>query len=191
MKEQKNVLRQTLIHKLKQLDRAEYEMKSDDIAKNLFQSQIWSNAAMIGITISIFPEVDTYNIIQQAWKEKKLVTAAKCIPKTRELNFYQITDFQQLAKGYFGLYEPITEQTKLVQAESIDTLIIPGVAFTPTGFRLGFGGGYYDRYIPTFKGIKLALAFQEQLLADLPVEEHDQKVDMIITEKGVYYCNDK
>ncbi len=184
----KNTLRKKVRNQLSKLTKEQYEQKSKKIADTLFELAEWKQAKWIGITISIFPEVNTYPIIEKAWELGKGVAAVKCVPKTKGLEFYQIRDFSQIGKGFYGLYEPIVEQTVKIDTKDIDLLIVPGVAFTTEGKRLGVGGGYYDRLLPTFSGTTVALAFCEQLLDDLPMESHDQYIQKIIGEGITYHC---
>lgn len=175
--------------RLSKLSNDMYRKKSKKILLNLLQSSEWKLAQSIGITISLFPEVDTYAIIEKAWQEKKQVAVPKCKPQTRELEFYWIEDFSQVEHGFFQLMEPVPEKATRVEIESFDLVIVPGLAFTKDGKRLGFGGGYYDRFLPTFFGKTIALAFNEQLVNDLPTEPHDYKVQKIILEDDTFICN--
>ncbi len=176
---------------LSTLGQLEYQRLSEQIAENLYSTSYWQKANVIGITISRFPEVNTYPIIEKAWREGKTVTVPKCIPKTRKLDFRKITDFSQCEKGYFQLIEPLINQTEAVEKNSIDLLIVPGLAFTENGERIGFGGGYYDRYLEQFNGPTLSLAFEIQIVQQLPLEEHDFQIDQIISEANIYDANKK
>ena len=173
---------------LKGLSKEVYNEKSARIANNLFQTDEWKQAKTIGITISIFPEVDTYSIIHKAWEEDKQVAVVKCVPKTRSMDFYVIESFDQTEKGYSGLIEPLPEKATKIEPSQIDLIFVPGVAYSKAGFRLGFGGGYYDRFLPTYNGPTLSLAFEEQIVPEVPVEEHDFKVQKIVSEKEVIEC---
>lgn len=190
MVDEKNKLRKQIRHILSQMPKLEVETFTTKIHQNLFSTPEWKNAKTIGITISIGNEIDTYKIIEKAWEVGKRVAVPKCIVETYQLDFYVITNFNQLEKGYFNLYEPVPERTQLVNFQEFDLLIVPGLAFSHNGFRLGQGGGYYDRILKDFQGNTLSLAFDKQLIDTLPVEKHDCKVDAIITEQGVIRTND-
>lgn len=186
---EKNELRKSLQEKLKKMTKYEYEQLSYKIAQNLFSDSAWIEAKTVGITVSRVPEVDTYEMIRKAWESDKQVVVAKCDPKERTMHFRTLTDFAQLETVYFGLSEPIIEKTIEVEKEQIDLLIVPGLAFTKEGYRLGFGGGYYDRYLEDYKGEKLALAFPSQLLKVLPIESHDIPVDKIVMAEEIIEIN--
>ena len=112
----------------------------------------------------------------------------KCYPKSRELKFFELTHFGQLEKTYYDLYEPKPAETAMIPLQHIDLMIVPGIAFTKTGYRLGFGGGYYDRLLTKFTGITVSLAFQEHIVEELPSESFDLPVGQILTDGGRIDC---
>lgn len=182
---EKNMIRQRMKETLSKLSKPNYEDFSYKIALRLFEEENWKQANVVGITISNPPEVDTYQIIRKAWELGKQVVVPKCDPKEKKLSFRLLMEFSQLESVYYGLLEPIEEQTKEVLPENIDLLIVPGLAFTSEGFRLGFGGGYYDRYLPDFLGETLSLCFHSQVISQFPIEKHDIPVSKIITNNEV------
>ncbi|WP_348519836.1 5-formyltetrahydrofolate cyclo-ligase [Bacillus sp. 165] len=184
----KTEIRAQIKKQLLSLSEEEHITYSTTIAEKLYKQPEWKEAKTIAITISVDHEVDTYSIIQQAWVEGKRIMVPKCIRETRAMSFREINDFEQLETVYMNLKEPIIEQTKIVNKEQVDLIICPGLAFTAAGDRLGYGGGYYDRYLENYKGNVIALAFEFQMVSSLPIEEFDQKVRKIITNRQVYDC---
>lgn len=182
---EKKLIRKELKERLGLLSKPVYEHYSYIIANTLYKDEDWQNANVIGITISKESEVDTFQIIRKAWEAGKEVAVPKCNPVTKTLSFRKITQFSQLESVYYGLLEPIVEQTMVVKAEDIDLLFVPGLAYTKEGFRLGFGGGYYDRYLTNYKGKTLSLAFHFQVIPQFPIEKHDVPVAKIITNGEV------
>ncbi|WML47514.1 5-formyltetrahydrofolate cyclo-ligase [Neobacillus sp. PS3-34] len=182
---QKSNLRKEIKDTLRKIPKPLYEHYSWKIATQLFEESSWKNANVIGLTISNPPEVDTYQIIRKAWEQKKQIVIPKCHPKERTMTFRTLTRFSQLESVYSGLLEPIEEETAAVVPEQIDLLIVPGLAFNKNGFRLGVGGGYYDRYLVHFTGATVSLAFTSQILDHVPVESHDRPVSNIITDEGI------
>jgi len=187
---EKKQLRQWMKDQLAQLTNMQYEQWSYEISNRLFDQAEWKDAKMIGITISNRPEVDTYQIIRRAWREGKKVAVPKCFPKENIMKFFQLNTFLQLEKVFRDLYEPKLEASLFVSPENIDYLIVPGLAFTKEGYRLGFGGGYYDRYLPHFQGRTVSLAFDIQVVEQIPFEQHDLPVEKIITNKEVILSNE-
>ena len=180
MRENKKILRQRIRSRLLEMSNEEHEELSNKIAENLFTLEEWKKAKTIGITISIPPEISTVRIIEQAWREGKSIAVPKCYPEEKTMDFKKITSFNQLESVYFGLLEPI-EETKKASVEELDVLVVPGLAFSREGYRLGFGGGYYDRFLSHFRGKTLALTYDVQLINDLPIEVHDIAVGKLIT----------
>lgn len=180
----KKVLRKQVKDKLLAISKPIYEHHSYLIAQTLFQHPLWKSAETIGITISNFPEVDTYQIIRKAWEEEKKVVIPKCFPKERTMDFRLLKHFNELESVYYHLYEPIEAKTTIVEPDNIDLLIVPGLAFTKDGDRLGFGGGYYDRFLTKYSGDTLSIAFPEQIVNEIPVNAHDIRVKEIITSEG-------
>ncbi|WP_409270658.1 5-formyltetrahydrofolate cyclo-ligase [Neobacillus sp. SCS-31] len=180
--EDKQKLRKAMMDRLNSIAEGEYRERSERIASNLFRNPVWEKTEVIGITISRPPEADTYKIIENAWREGKRIAVPKCLPATREMQFRYLTDFSQLEKVYYGLLEPMVERTAPAEPNDISLLVVPGLAFSRSGYRLGFGGGYYDRFLADYKGETVSLAFNSQMVEDLPIEKHDLPVGLILTE---------
>lgn len=182
---EKNSLRQQMKETLSKLSKPLYEDYSYKIANKLFEDPDWIEADIIGITISKQPEVDTYQIIRKAWELGKQVVVPKCYPKEKKLSFRRLTELSQLESVFYGLLEPIEAETIEVKPEQINLLVVPGLAYIKEGYRLGFGGGYYDRFLTHYKGKTLSLAFECQVVTYIPVEKHDIPVSKIITNNDV------
>ncbi|WP_438310929.1 5-formyltetrahydrofolate cyclo-ligase [Sporosarcina sp. FA9] len=184
----KKLMRNNMLAVLNKMGKTEHEQLSCKISERVISSQEFKNADTIGITISRFPEVNTTTIIEAAWAQKKTVVVPKCIPTTRNMDFRSIKSFNELEIVYVELLEPIITKTKLVAKENIDLQIVPGVVYTTSGYRIGFGGGYYDRYIKNFEGITVSLAFECQITNRIPLENHDIPVTRIFTENKRIFC---
>ncbi|MDE5413948.1 5-formyltetrahydrofolate cyclo-ligase [Alkalihalobacterium chitinilyticum] len=184
----KKNLRTVVKKKLKEMSAVEHKNKSEKIKEHLNLTTLWKEANTIAITISRGTEVDTYKIIENAWREGKKIVVPKTYPEKNEMVFFQINSFNELESTYFQLKEPKETVCLPKSCEDIDLILVPGVAFDRKGNRLGFGGGYYDRYLAHYKGKTCALAFEEQLVSEIPVESFDVPVQMIVTEDQVYKC---
>ena len=187
---EKKSLRGEIKKRLELLSNEEKELYSRRIASKLYGLPIWKEAKTIGITISRGNEVDTYPIIEHAWRESKRVCVPKCYPDKKQMEFREIHSFEQLETVYFGLLEPIELITKKIFPAEIDLMIVPGVCFAKDGYRIGYGGGYYDRYLQHFSHSTVALAYNVQLVEKIPVEKHDIPVQMIITNDEVIVCHE-
>lgn len=125
-------------------------------------------------------EWDTVPIIEKAWEEGKRVAVPKCLPN-RKMSFYQLDHFNQLVKGMHDIPEPNPDQTIIIEKNNIDLLIVPGIVFSPNGYRIGFGGGYYDRFLADFRNETVSLASHHQMVDQLPIDSFDIPVQHIIT----------
>lgn len=186
----KKKLRKTIKAKLSELSLPQYEDQSYMVAQQLFQNDEWMEASTVAITVSKAPEVDTFQIIRKGWEQGKRMVVPKCEPKTRRLDFRELKRFSELESVFYGLLEPIVSETNTVSAGEIDLVVVPGLAFNKDGYRLGFGGGYYDRFLANYHGKTISLAFKDQIVSDIPIESHDIPVRKIITSEGVIVIGD-
>lgn len=184
----KKELRKKVRQHLNEMSDELYYQSSLTIKKQLLKEPSIIEGNTIAITISNKPEVDTKEIIESLWLKNKKVVVPKCNPKNRSMDFYAIQHFQQLESVYMDLLEPIPEVTELVAAEEIDCIIVPGIVFDCYGNRIGYGGGYYDRYLTHFEGPLISLAFDIQLVESIPFEPHDLPIDLIFTESKQIDC---
>ncbi|GAB5046738.1 5-formyltetrahydrofolate cyclo-ligase [Thermodesulfovibrio sp. TK110] len=129
-------------------------------------------------------EVDTWRIFDYC-RKLSIKTAFPKV-KGKNLEIYWIKERSQLAKGYKSILEPCNAQK--AQLEDIEVIAVPGLAFDKNCFRIGYGGGFYDKLLCRKKGIAAGLAYEEQILDKLPVESHDVKLDLIITDERVINC---
>lgn len=162
----------------------EKKQKEQEIYLALLNSKLWDQASTVGCTISQAHEVDTAPIIDLAWKEGKKVVVPKCTPKESRLDFHQLTSYDQLETVYFGLQEPVPTLCPVSEPNSIDLMLVPGLIFDLEGYRIGYGGGYYDRYLATYANETVALATEAQVVSSVPHEEYDVPVRNLVTEKG-------
>jgi 5-formyltetrahydrofolate cyclo-ligase len=117
----------------------------------------------------------------------KRVVVSKVDKERQRLMLYEIKDINELTPGYLGISEPSLSDDRLKDIGDVDLAVIPGVVFDYSGNRLGYGGGYYDNLLPNIKEKTplIALAYKEQLVDSIPLETHDVKVDVLVTDEGV------
>ncbi|RWZ60073.1 5-formyltetrahydrofolate cyclo-ligase [Halobacillus fulvus] len=181
----KSDLRKKAMNTLKALTSDERLSIEQGIYNHLFNSAYWKNAKTIGVTVSRGFEWETRPIIEKGWQENKTIVVPKCMPETKGMQFYILTSFDQLESVYFGLQEPDPELTLPVGKHTIDLLLVPGLLYNLEGFRIGFGGGFYDRFLTDYEGTSMLVASVMQQHEPLPVESFDQKVDFLLTETGI------
>ncbi|RXI99451.1 5-formyltetrahydrofolate cyclo-ligase [Anaerobacillus alkaliphilus] len=176
----KTVFRNKMKQRLLEMTDTEFLAFSENIKDKLLESTEWIEAKTVGITISTGREVDTKGIIEEGWRQQKRIVVPKCYPSRKEIKFYEITSYTELEDSFYSLKEPITNIAPLVSKEEIDLLIVPGIIFDKRGFRIGYGGGYYDRFLSNYQNKTLSLAFDFQIVNDIPTETHDIAVGKII-----------
>lgn len=130
-------------------------------------------------------EVDTISIINAALSNRKRVAVPRCVPGTRDMEFYYIRSMDDLEPGMFGVLEPIVTQCELVTDFSHGFCIVPGLGFDAQGYRLGYGKGYYDRFLSKFQGFTVGICYSACVQWTLPHGYYDRPVDVLITEKYV------
>ncbi|WP_277630277.1 5-formyltetrahydrofolate cyclo-ligase [Atopococcus tabaci] len=182
----KKELRKDMHEKLADFNPEKRKEIEKQLHEYLFNSKLWKNAQVVGVTISGETEWDTRAIIERGWQDNKIVCVPKTKPQTKEMVFYAIDDFSQTEKGFFNLVEPLPEKAETVNKESIDLLIVPGLLYNKYGYRIGFGGGYYDRFLEDFHRSTVSLLHSSQLMEDIPLKPHDIPVQYLITEKGLF-----
>lgn len=134
-------------------------------------------------------EIDVSPIVRAAFKSGKRVAYPRCIANTCEMRFHYVDSVDMLKHGSYGILEP-DEDTPVLDKREIckrgDCIcIIPALVYDRRGYRVGYGKGYYDRYLSDFKGTKLGVTYSELLLDELPHGRYDLHTDLIVTERGV------
>ncbi|MFP7171033.1 5-formyltetrahydrofolate cyclo-ligase [Terribacillus sp. 7520-G] len=184
--EDKDLLRQEALQLLKEMPQTDKLRVEQKLAGFLFGSAVWQEASSVGLTMALSHEWDTTRLIQQAWLEEKKV----CVPlttKNRGMQFFYIESYDQLTNGAFHIKEPVPELCLPASKDEIDLLIVPGLLFTESGYRIGYGGGYYDRYLTDFKNTTLSLASTQQIRRSLPIAPFDLPVDHLLTDDGFLF----
>ena len=158
---------------------ARAEEASRRLARRFFETEQYRSARSIYAYMSFGREVDTRPIIERCFADGKRVAVPKIIDK--QMVFIRIEDFGGLSEGAFGIPEPIRNTPVADDADAL--ILIPGLAFDFRGHRVGYGGGYYDRYLASHPGHPtIALCFDYQMFDRLDAEAHDIPVDLVIAD---------
>lgn len=152
------------------------------ILDKILKSEIYKNAEVIFTYVSFQGEVDTIKFIETALSQGKTLCVPKVLSKKEGMEAHKITNLADLEKSSYGILEP-QNQSQLINPLDIDLLIMPGVAFDKHNGRIGYGGGFYDRFLKKIdpKAHKIALAYDFQIFNQIPMDEFDERVDFIIT----------
>lgn len=170
------------------LSREERLVKSSAIGLRLIEQAEYIESGTILFYLNFRSEAATRKMIEAAFMAGKKVLLPKVDRKAHRLKLFEVKDLAaDLEAGYMGIYEPVEGATRPAGPEEADLVIMPGVGFDANGKRLGYGGGYYDRLIETLRpdAKLIALAFDAQVVDEIPAEVHDKKVGKIITETRV------
>ena len=185
----KKLTRQTVLKQRRAYTVAEKIPAEQLMLKFLQDWEVFRQAETIHIFISKADEPDTAIIIESAWESGKKVAVPCVLPGTFELFHSQLKSFENLCSGALGVLEPSPEVRIAMTPESFDLVIIPGVAFDRHGGRLGYGKGYYDRFLEQTCAFRLAIAFDFQVIEKVPTEKHDVLMNGILTEAGIIEVN--
>ncbi len=189
----KKNLRNILLKKRNSIGPEEKKLKDTAIRKRLFALVDFKAAKNILFYASFRSEVDTMASLKRTFKQRKKVALPLVDEKRRKLFLYRIKDVSELTPGYMGIPEPGITRGRKVNLKDIDVVIVPGAGFDVRGNRLGYGFGYYDKLLSKSERhvTAVALAFEEQIIPEVPGEKHDIKIDKIVTDKRVINCVSK
>lgn len=183
-KENKKLLRNKILDIRNSIDKCTKEAMDSEIYNKLINSDLYSNAKNIFIYLSFGSEVETKEIINKALEDNKKIYIPKIYKKDKSMKAIRLKSFNELTENSMGILEPINDNDYIDKKE-IDLIFIPGIVFDLNGNRIGYGGGYYDRYLEDIKEIsnKLVLAYNIQIVDYIETEPHDIGFDFIITDK--------
>lgn len=191
--ESKAEVRKRMVNARDELGAAYRAEQSEQIAEQVLGSELYRQADVILSYCSFRSEVDTERLNQDILHRGKQLYLPKTYRSEKRIRFYEVKDLRSLKKGYQGILEPdCAGSIEIRFGEQCDTargnilMVMPGVAFDAAGYRMGYGGGYYDRYMNRYGEwfTSLFIAFQEQKASAFCAEEHDVKPDFILTQEG-------
>lgn len=145
----------------------------------------YKNSKIIMTYVSKEIEVDTFAFIKKSLKDKKIVAVPKCIPEQKLMDFYIINSLNDLEIGTFGVLEPIKSKCKILNNYHNSLCIVPGFSFDYEGYRLGYGKGYYDRFLNNFPGITLGICYSNCVRKQLPHGYFDKPVNLLVTDEYI------
>ncbi len=186
---EKQRLREERLAARETLSEQERARLDDCITQKLLATPEYAETATVLTYVSVLSEVSTRMFIECALRDGKTVAVPRCLPGHR-LEFVAIASLEQLVAAPFNLLEPSKDLSALTESQMNDTIcIVPALLVDTKGYRLGYGAGFYDRFLSTYSGKKICLAYQQNLSkTKLPHTEFDVPVDMVITESAVLTC---
>lgn len=173
----KDELRRHVLSERDALEKSSIKTLSHAIQKKVIESSLFRSATVVGAYHAVGSEVKTDLIVSEARKQGKII----CLPRVQEsrISFYEFVLEDGLVKGRFGIMEPPPDARPALP----EILIVPGVAFDRDGYRLGYGKGYYDRFLSESTTTSIGLAYSFQVIEKIPSSPHDKRMNALVTEK--------
>lgn len=192
MKKEKDKIREKMYSLRSNLSSKDYNEKNKHVEENFYSLSLEKEYNNFMSYVNIKKEVRTRLIIDNLIKKNKTVSVPICLQKTTNLIASKINSLDELESSFFNLFEPKKEKIEEISPINLEVIIIPGIAFDRSGNRIGFGKGYYDRFLKKVKpgALKIAMAYDFQVLKDLPTDSFDVNMDMIITDKEIIEIKD-
>ena len=174
---QKTALRKHLLEKRDAISAELRDILSKNIHQNLKHISSYINSQNIACYFPIGSEVDTYAIMLDILRQNKCLLLPRIV--NDNLMFYNVPSLEKLEKGNFGIMEP---KDSCKKADKIDCVLVPTVGVSKLGIRLGYGKGYYDKFLSSTDAVKISLTYSKQIVKIIPSDSHDIKMNWIITE---------
>lgn len=179
---EKKEIRKYVLKKRQELTDEACEQKSKIICEKVIQMEAFQKASCIYVYMDFNHEVSTRRLIEEAWKRGKRVAAPKVFGE--HMRYFYIHSYDEIAPGYFGVPEPICEEEEAACEDAL--LIVPGVGFDENRHRCGYGKGFYDKYLSVHTKHKtVAVAFEFQLVDEVPADQYDIFPQILVTEERI------
>lgn len=176
----KQEIRKYYLEKRRQLSQNNERMISKLISDKVLILNEIKKAKTIALYLPINNEVDTQELINGLLNKKKQITAPRYFDD-KNYRFVKFSGWENLERGPFGILQPVTKT--VIDSQKIDAVIMPGLAFDSNGVRLGYGKGVYDKLLFDSKALKIGLAYDFQIVDQLPQETHDLIMNMVFSDK--------
>ncbi|CEH28152.1 hypothetical protein AM501_23705 [Aneurinibacillus migulanus] len=190
-KESKRLLRRQILKQRADIALYERDRRSEEVIRRLLAVPEVEAAQRLFTFLSFGEEVCLDRFIAECDKLGKSVYVPKTYMKEKKMLPYRFTGWDALIEGAYGIREPDETKGDPWHGDPFDVILVPGVAFTEQGERLGYGGGFYDRFFAGLSHVPplVAVCYEMQVVPFLSIEAHDQKVDKIVTESRVITCS--
>lgn len=182
---QKNIFREKSKGYRESLSTEEKRRLDQKISNRFLNLWYFRDSDLLMIYVSTLIEVDTNAIILRALESGKRVAVPYCIAGTRNIDFYLINSLDDLELGSFGVLEPVLEKCKKLEDFDGALCIVPALSYDVGGYRLGFGKGYFDRFLSNVDIRKIGICYDSCVFDEVPRGRYDKKVDMIVTESRI------
>ena len=184
----KQQIRQRSLAKRRAMKRSEKQQLDFKIENRLLNLWKYRDSPCILIYCSMALEVDTRRLIERAWSSGKTVALPRCQAETNDMDFFIVRSWDDLQPGMLSIPEP-KEHCRPVPGDTTSVCIVPALALDRTGYRTGYGKGYYDRFLASYRGVTIGLVYDCCMEEQIPHGRYDRRIDVIVTEKDTYFCN--
>lgn len=179
----KNDLRSQFKAYRNELDANDKQMFDNAILGRVLSLRQYKSAPLVLTYVSTPIEVDTIELIKHSLALGKRVAVPKCRPQELAMDFYLITSVDDLQPGCFGVLEPDANKCRKLESYEGSICIVPGLGFDTNGFRIGYGKGYYDRFLSNYNGAVVGICYYNCVKWSLPHGRFDRRVDLLVTER--------
>lgn len=180
----KQNLRKSLKEKRKGIPEEKKVIYDKEISKRIIQSDYFKNALQVLVFASSDDEFDTRYIIEKCRMEYKRVFYPVCTDDKGDMKFLKVDSAGDLQIGMYGIPEP-KSYCKEYKSNDNDIVVVPCLSVDKNGYRIGYGKGYYDRFLKNFNGVSICPCYEEMVTDTLPIDEYDIKVNIIVTENKI------
>lgn len=183
----KRELRQAYLSRRREMSLDTVKRSSLAICKDISSTAWFQRSKRLLMYMPIRREVDLRPLMDVAWRKGKTVYLPKADPVTHAMDAYAVHSLDELKAGAYGILEPPADATKEADLEKLDCVFIPGVVFDRHGYRIGYGGGYYDRFLPRLapSTLLVGVAYAWQVVERIPRDAYDEPLHVLVTEKEV------
>ncbi len=184
LKEEKNRLREVFKEIRRNYTPQQKQERDEAIFQRILTLYQYRKTRTLLTYVSKSLETDTLRLIRQALQDGKQVAVPRCVDGTTRMEFYYITNMDQLEKSSFGVLEPIPSRCRPFTGNGEKTLcVVPGMSFDSHGYRLGYGKGYYDRFLANYAGVTVGICYSDCMRWNLPKGRYDKPVDLLVTDR--------
>ncbi len=177
----KKETRKQLLQKRKDIPKSKRIIYNEEISKKIIESDFYENANQVLVFASTADEFDTSFIVEKCRIDGKKVFYPICIDNSGKMEFKEVNSPNDLAYGMYNILEPKAYCTDYKQGEN-DIIIVPCLSVDKNGYRIGYGKGYYDRFLKNFNGMSICPCYDELLSDTLPIDKFDMKINILVTQ---------
>lgn len=182
----KKEIRKKMLKLRNEMEQTIRDKKDEKITLKFAEFLMSKETKSVLLYASYGSEVNTEKIFYFCQQHAIKTAFPKVLERVKTLELYWVNNLEQLSSGYKSILEP--ERGAKASIEEIEVIVVPGIAFDINCYRIGYGGGFYDRLLQYKKGLSIGLAYEEQIIEQIPIEDFDRKVDMIITDERMITC---